>query len=76
GNPEPRRVINISESRLEVGTNLKLALYRLRLPDEVRRLWIDGICINQGDVHEKTAQVTMMREIYEKAEQTIVWLGE
>ncbi|KAM3424451.1 hypothetical protein BST61_g6455 [Cercospora zeina] len=76
GNPEPRRVINISGSRLEVGTNLKLALYRLRLPDKVRRLWIDGICINQGDVHEKTAQVTMMRKIYERAEQTIVWLGE
>ncbi|PPJ56526.1 hypothetical protein CBER1_03905 [Cercospora berteroae] len=76
GNPEPRRVINISDARLEVGTNLKLALYRLRLPDQVRKLWIDGICINQGDVHEKTAQVTMMREIYEKAEQTIVWLGE
>ncbi|GIZ41578.1 hypothetical protein CKM354_000487700 [Cercospora kikuchii] len=76
GNPEPRRIINISDARLEVGTNLKLALHRLRQPDNVRKLWIDGICINQGDVHEKTAQVTMMREIYEKAEQTIVWLGE
>ena len=76
GNPEPRQTINISGARLEVTTNLKLALYHLRKPGEVRPLWIDGICINQSDDVEKGAQVMLMRQIYEKAEQTIVWLGE
>ena len=39
-------------------------------------VWADGICINQGDVHEKEAQVQLMGDIYSKAEKTIVWLGE
>jgi hypothetical protein len=39
-------------------------------------LWIDALCINQKDEEEKTAQVTMMRQIYETADTVLVWLGE
>ncbi|CAO2655450.1 Nn.00g105140.m01.CDS01 [Neocucurbitaria sp. VM-36] len=39
-------------------------------------LWVDAVCINQGDNDEKNSQVAMMRLIYETAKRVIVWLGE
>ncbi|KAK7735765.1 hypothetical protein SLS63_003723 [Diaporthe eres] len=39
-------------------------------------LWIDAICINQGDNVEKSSQVAMMDVIYSRAETVVVWLGE
>ena len=38
-------------------------------------LWIDSICIDQGNILERNAQVAMMSEIYSHAESVIVWLG-
>jgi hypothetical protein len=39
-------------------------------------LWIDAICINQGDHAEKDIQSQSMAKIYGYAKCTIVWLGE
>jgi hypothetical protein len=39
-------------------------------------LWIDQICIDQSNNAEKSNQVKKMHHIYEKAENTIVYLGE
>jgi hypothetical protein len=36
--------------------------------------WIDQICINQDDNAERTQQVRMMRVIYQRSLNTIVWL--
>lgn len=38
-------------------------------------LWIDQICINQQDLHERNRQVQLMREIYGNATEVIAWLG-
>lgn len=38
-------------------------------------LWIDAICIDQSNAKERTQQVALMREIYTRASQVIVWLG-
>ena len=48
--------------------------------DEVARaqslvIWIDAICINQEDLDERSQQVKIMKNIYQLATQTIVWLG-
>lgn len=59
-----------------VRPNLHAALNQLRLPDRPRRLWIDAICINQGDNDEKNAQVSLMADVYSKATSVSVWLGE
>ncbi len=41
-----------------------------------RYYWIDAICINQKDIAERNAQVSIMVWIYIKAERTFIWLGE
>jgi hypothetical protein len=39
-------------------------------------LWIDAVCINQQDLDERSTQVRMMKDLYEKAEKIFVWLGK
>lgn len=58
-----------------IGRNLFEALQSLRYIDETRVLWVDALCINQSDSHEKTDQVKAMVKIYENASRTLVWLG-
>src|SRR5579859_2365609 len=55
--------------------NLYLALHHLRFEDQDRILWIDAICIDQGNVEERGHQVRQMADIYKKAERVIIWLG-
>lgn len=38
--------------------------------------WVDSLCINQNDDHEKSCQVPLMGQVFRKAERTYVWLGE
>ncbi|RSL46492.1 hypothetical protein CEP54_013834 [Fusarium duplospermum] len=47
----------------------------LRLPGQPRTIWIDAICINQGDVSERSEQVQMMHMIYSRAQSVMIWLG-
>ncbi|OGM45304.1 hypothetical protein ABOM_006442 [Aspergillus bombycis] len=37
--------------------------------------WVDAICINQGDIHEKNSQVLQMSSIYRSADEVLSWLG-
>ncbi|KAK4610619.1 hypothetical protein CLAFUW4_14026 [Fulvia fulva] len=39
-------------------------------------IWIDAICIDQGNPVERSAQVMLMGRIYSKAARLYVWLGE
>ena len=48
---------------------------QLRYEDGERRLWTDQICINQNDKVEKTIQIGMMTQIYEKSQMVLIWLG-
>lgn len=38
-------------------------------------LWVDAVCINQGNVDERNHQVRHMDLIYRDAETVLVWLG-
>lgn len=44
--------------------------------DSDRRLWIDAICINQDDIEERSAQVSMMADIFRNATRTLAYVGE
>lgn len=39
-------------------------------------LWIDAICINQGDIEERNQQVRKMDMIYALAKEAVIWLGD
>lgn len=39
------------------------------------KLWIDAICINQLDIHERNHQVQQMKHIYSDASEVFIWLG-
>lgn len=51
------------------------ALESLRLPDSLRVIWADAICVNQDDLDERAEQVGFMGQIFSKAERVVVWLG-
>jgi len=68
--------IQLNGEPFPIQENAAAALRRLRHQDKTRTVWIDAICINQTDIHEKEGQLVLMRSIYEQAEQVCVWLGE
>ncbi|KAJ4994363.1 heterokaryon incompatibility protein [Stagonosporopsis vannaccii] len=64
-----------------VTENLATCLYSLLVADQPeadrpRYVWVDQICINQNDVHERNSQVRRMAEVYKTAARVIVWLGQ
>lgn len=38
--------------------------------------WVDQICVNQENINERNAQVKIMVDIYRRASQVIMWLGQ
>ncbi|KAL8718347.1 MAG: hypothetical protein Q9225_004507 [Loekoesia sp. 1 TL-2023] len=75
-----RKMITIDQDDeayiLEIPNSLFQALKVLREKHKSRTLWIDAICINQTDLHEKNHQIPMMPSIYGDADRVCVWLGE
>lgn len=70
--------IYVNQCRMNLKVNLAAALMRLwdiSLGDSSVQIqpripplfWIDAICINQGDVAERSQQVRLMRDIYHNA---------
>lgn len=68
--------ILLKEQAFEVTGRLDWALRRLRSRSEKRVFWIDAICINQEDKVEKSHQVARMKDIYERAQQVLIYLGD
>lgn len=56
---------------VNVTRNLNMALRRLRLNNEPRRLWADAVCINQADMGEKSKQIPLMVEIFQGASRVL-----
>ncbi|XDG00796.1 hypothetical protein ABKA04_000411 [Annulohypoxylon sp. FPYF3050] len=64
---------------IPIRDNLFRALLRLRRHGPGSQpvvLWVDFICINQGNADEKTEQLPRMVDIYRNARNVCVWLGE
>jgi hypothetical protein len=72
---EPTRYLTVTETMWKM-----IKAVGLPAPDEdepsLRAIWIDQICINQLDTSEKTEQVKMMYRVYQKAQRTIIYLGD
>jgi hypothetical protein len=76
GDAKVTSTITVNGVDFEATTNLVSALKHLRHKRKKLVLWVDAICINQADIHERNRQVQMMATIYRCAEEVIVWLGE
>jgi hypothetical protein len=60
---------------IPVTDNCKSLLTCLRRPGLKRTVWIDAICIDQGNTVERNHQVRMMATIYSNASQVVAYLG-
>lgn len=76
GDNTTKETITCSGKYLLITSNLKAALYNLRVHDQTRTLWIDAICIDQGNVDERSDQVRNMHFIFGRAYRVVIWLGE
>jgi hypothetical protein len=76
GDPTKTVPIAVGDESLNVTDNLKSALLHLRREFEPRVLWVDAMCIDQSNAGERAQQVGFMRDIYQQASRTVIWLGE
>ena len=64
---------------IPITSNLALALrqFRAKATAERQRLviWTDALCIDQTDTEERSAQVGIMRDIYQAAHGVWMWIG-
>ncbi|KAH8773987.1 heterokaryon incompatibility protein-domain-containing protein, partial [Hyaloscypha finlandica] len=75
GDQDDTRTISVDGKRLRITASLDSALRHVRDHRRVLRVWADGVCINQKDVHERNRQVRLMGDIYSIAQHTIIFLG-
>jgi hypothetical protein len=64
-----------TNTAISLTESLHEALQALRHPNTSRWMWVDAVCIAQGDTEEKNHQVRQMADIYREAESVIVWIG-
>ncbi|KAL3417252.1 Heterokaryon incompatibility protein 6, OR allele 5 [Phlyctema vagabunda] len=69
------RVILVEDCSVRVTKNLYDAMMVLRPLKEDLVIWVDALCINQSDDEEKSWQVGLMADIYQKACKVLAWLG-
>lgn len=75
GNHQNLVSIMVNGRSFGITHNLATALRYLRRKEREVTFWIDAICINQEDIDERTQQVALMTNIYQRARQVQIWLG-
>lgn len=75
GDPAITRTIHVNGVPITVRLNIWNVLLQMRSNGNTGLLWIDAICINQEDIHERGRQVSIMGRIYSNAVLVFVWLG-
>ncbi|CAE7175349.1 heterokaryon incompatibility protein [Pyrenophora teres f. teres] len=76
GDPTITKPIFVNDIEVQVTVNLEVALRHIREAHEEIVIWVDALCINQSDVHERNKQVTRMKELYSKTQLVYAWLGD
>ncbi|ORY04568.1 heterokaryon incompatibility protein-domain-containing protein [Clohesyomyces aquaticus] len=77
GDPDETRTILLDGTTFVIRENLWQFLSEVRRQGTYRKtlLWIDAICINQGNIRERNHQVELMGDLYSKATLVAAWLG-
>jgi Heterokaryon incompatibility protein (HET) len=68
--------IDLDGRRFSVLENLWNFLWHQSSKSESSTIWTDYICIDQTSISERNHQVQMMGQIYQKAINVRIWLGE
>lgn len=68
-------VMTVNGQLMSITSNLDQALRDIRLQKGVLVIWIDAICIDQANEHERSRHIPRMQEIYDAADGVYVWLG-
>ncbi|KAF2729104.1 heterokaryon incompatibility, partial [Polyplosphaeria fusca] len=77
GSPEKTASMVCNGLNVAITQNLHDALTVIRTYDfGTDFLWVDQVCINQSDEQEKAVQVQHMLMFYERAMNTVAWLGD
>ncbi len=74
-NVPERTDIRCDGSDISITVHLASALFQIRHASQSRTLWIDQVCIDQGNPSEKDFQIPLMGQIYSKATTVLIWLG-
>lgn len=67
--------IQLGDKARFITRNVDTILRKLRLSNETRAVWIDGVCINQHSIPERNDQVALMGEFYSRARSFQIWIG-
>jgi Heterokaryon incompatibility protein (HET) len=67
--------ISVNGEDFHVTANLNTVLQYLRHERYIRVLWIDALCIHQGNNEEKAWQVDLMGRIYRNNTNAVFWIG-
>jgi hypothetical protein len=70
------KTIRCCDTDIRITDNCYAAIVDLRRKLSTFMIWIDAICINQRDDVEKAHQISLMKDIYPRAQPVYVWLGE
>jgi hypothetical protein len=71
-----KTTIRINERICHVGKNLHSFLHHARRTLFFTHLWIDALCIDQGNTAGRNQQVQQMGRIYSLTQTVLVWLGD
>ena len=69
-------LISVNSKPVIVRQNIYKFLLTMRKLECTKYLWIDALCIDQENIEERNRQVRQMGDIYSRAIETWVWLGE
>lgn len=75
GDATIRGMIRVNSVTISVPLSAERVLRVVRLPAELRTVWIDAVCINQQDPDERAQQVAFMRHIYAGSRGNLIQLG-
>lgn len=76
GSTKFRNYVQVDAKRIPIPDSLHSFFHRTLVDGTSSWWWADSVCIDQSNDLEKAQQVSLMREIFESAETTCVWLGE
>lgn len=75
GDEDAKIFILVNERLFGVRPNLYMFLLQLAQNEEHEWIFVDALCISQSDLVERAQQVSLMGDIYKRAQKVIIWIA-